>query len=181
MERTFAEVVKRPICRDKNLVKVEVRREEIHRNLRNLEHCTVGSWNPRSGGGEDLEKLGRLLANSWELKGKLGLARLERNRVLLEFEILDEAQCALFSEERTMGGLLLRFEQWSPRTGCREEEEQSNEVWVRIVGLPVSLWDPTVLSRVGDECVGFIAIDPQTAKLEELPMGSNLGKDGWRI
>ena len=168
MERTFAEVVKRPICRDKNSVKVEVRREEIHRNLRKLEHCIVGSWNPRSGGGEDLEKLGRLLANSWELKGKLRLARLERNRVLLEFEILDEAQCALFSEERTMGGLLLRFEQWSLRTGCREEEEQSNEVWVRIVGLPVSLWDPTVLSRVGDECGGFIAIDPQTMKLEEL-------------
>lgn len=63
---------------------------------------------------------------------------------------------------------MLRFEHWSPRTGCREEEEQSNEVWVRIFGLPVSLWNPTVLSRVGDECGGFIAIDPQTAKLEEL-------------
>ena len=63
---------------------------------------------------------------------------------------------------------MLRFEHWSPRTGCREEEEQSNEVWVRIFGLPVSLWNLTILSRVGDECGGFIAIDPQTAKLEEL-------------
>ena len=64
VKRTFAEVVRRPICRDKNLVNVEVWREEIHRNLRKLEHCIVGSWNPRSGEGEDLEKLGRLLANS---------------------------------------------------------------------------------------------------------------------
>ena len=99
--RTYAEMVKRPIWRDKNSVKVEVRREEIHRNLRKLEHCIVGSWNPRLGGGEDLEKLGRLLANSWGLKGSLGLARLERNKVLLEFELLDEAQCTLFSGERT--------------------------------------------------------------------------------
>ena len=64
LERTYAEVVKRPRCRDKNSVKVEVRREEIHRNLQKLEHCIVGSWNPRSDGGEDLKKLGRLLVNS---------------------------------------------------------------------------------------------------------------------
>ncbi|RVW83597.1 hypothetical protein CK203_039272 [Vitis vinifera] len=62
----------------------------------------------------------------------------------------------------------LSFEKWSPRSGCREEEEQSNEVWVRIFGLPVSLWNPTVLRRVGDECGGFIDIDSQTEKLEEL-------------
>ena len=160
VKRTFAEVVKRPICRDKSLVNVDVRREEIHRNLKKYEHCIVGSWNPRSGEGDDLEKLGEFLVNSWGLKGSLGLARLERNRILLEFELLDEAQRALFSRERTMGGLMLRFEHWSPRTGCREEEEQNNEVWVRIFGLPVSLWNPTVLSRVGDECGGFIAIDP---------------------
>ena len=160
VKRTFAEVVKRPICRDKSLVNVEVRWEEIHRNLKKLEHCIVGSWNPRSGEREDLEKLGKFLANSWGLKGSLWLARLERNRIFLKFELLDEAQRALFSRERTMGGLMLRFEHWSPRTGCREEEEQSNEVWVRIFGLPVSLWNPTVLSRVGDECGGFIAIDP---------------------
>ncbi|WKA02868.1 hypothetical protein VitviT2T_021018 [Vitis vinifera] len=113
-----------------------------------------------TGDGEDLEKLGKFLANSWGLKGRLGLARLERNRILLEFELLDEAQRALLSGERTMGGLRLRFEHWSPKTGCREEEEQSNEVCVRIFEVPVSLWNPTVLSRVGDECGGFVAIDP---------------------
>ena len=168
VKRTFTEVVKRPICKDINSVKVKVWREEIHRNLEKLEHCLVGSWNPRSGDGEDLEKLEKFLANSWGLKGRLGLAKLERNRILLEFESLGEAQRAFLSGERTMGGLRLRFEKWSPRTGCREEEEQSNEVWVRIYGLPVSLWNPTVLRRVGDECGGFVAIDPQTAKLEEL-------------
>ena len=32
----------------------------------------------------------------------------------------------------------------------------------------MSLWNPTVLRRVGDECGGFIDIDSQTEKLEEL-------------
>ncbi|RVW82102.1 hypothetical protein CK203_052490 [Vitis vinifera] len=125
-------------------------------NLEKLEYCVVGSWNPRSGNIEDLEKLGKFLASSWGLKGRLGLAKLERNRILLEFESLDEAQRAFLSGERTMGGLRLRFEKWSPRTGCREEEEQSNEVWVRIYGLPVSLWNPTVLRRVGMNVVASL-------------------------
>ena len=30
------------------------------------------------------------------------------------------------------------------------------------------MWNPTVLRRVGDECGGFIDIDSQTEKLEEL-------------
>ena len=165
VKRTFAEVVKRPICRDINSIQVKEWREEIHRNLEKLEYCVVGSWNPRSSDEGDLEKLGKFLASSWGLKGRLRLAKLERSRILLEFESLDEAQRVSLSREKMMGGLRLSFEKCS---GCREEEEQSNEVWVRIFGLPVSLWNPTVLRRVGDECGGFVAIDPQTVKLKEL-------------
>ena len=110
LKRSYAEVVKRPRGSDRNSVRVEVRREETHRNLRKLEHCIVGSWNPRSVGGEDLDKLGRLLANSWGLKGKLVLARLEKNRVLLEFEFLDEAKRVLSLRKRSMGGLHLGLE-----------------------------------------------------------------------
>ena len=39
---------------------------------------------------------------------------------------------------------------------------------MKIIGLPISLWDPIILRRVGEEYGGFLAIDPQTEKLEEL-------------
>ncbi|RVW93801.1 hypothetical protein CK203_028184 [Vitis vinifera] len=48
------------------------------------------------------------------------------------------------------------------------EGERRCEAWVRIVGLPVSLWDQTTLRRIGEECGGFLAIDSQTERLEEL-------------
>ena len=168
LKRTFAEVVKRPIYRVINPIQVKVWREEIQRNLEKLEHCVVGSWNPRFGDEEDLEKLGRFLASSWGLKGRLGLEKLERSRILLEFEYLEEAHRVSLSGEKMMGEIRLSFEKWSPWSGCREEEEESNEIWVRIFGLPVSLWNPTVLRRVGDECGGFVDIDSKTEKLEEL-------------
>ena len=40
------------------------------------------------------------MASSWGLKGKLGLARLENGRVLLEFEFVEEARRVLISGKR---------------------------------------------------------------------------------
>ncbi|RVW37304.1 hypothetical protein CK203_088185 [Vitis vinifera] len=112
--------------------------------------------------------MGRFLASSWGLKGSLGLAKLEESRVLLEFEHLEEAKRASLSGEKRMGAIRLGFDKWRPWDGCRVEKEESNEMWVRIFGLPVLLWNPTVLRRVGEECGGFIDIDSKTKKLEEL-------------
>ena len=39
---------------------------------------------------------------------------------------------------------------------------------MRIVGLPISLWDRAILRRVGEECGGFLDIDAKTEKIEEL-------------
>ena len=165
LERSFAEVVKRQKNRDKYLVRMEIRKEEIQNNLRKLDHCIIGSWGLSSAGGEDLETLGRTLVKSWGLKGNLGLARLEENRVLLEFELLGEAIWVMSSGKRSFGGIHLGLERWNPRNGCSEEGEITNEIWVRIVGFPLSLWNPTILRRVGEECGGFIAMDPRTEKL----------------
>ncbi|KAL6328022.1 hypothetical protein AAG906_033289 [Vitis piasezkii] len=93
---------------------------------------------------------------------------MEKNRVLLEFEILGEAIRVMSAGNRSFGGAHLGLERWNPRIGCSEEGEITNEVWVRIVGLPLSLWNTTILRRVGEECGGFIAVDPRTEKMQEL-------------
>ena len=41
---------------------------------------------------DDLRSWGTYLANFWRLKGNLGLAKLERGTVLLDFEFLAEAE-----------------------------------------------------------------------------------------
>ncbi|RVW13170.1 hypothetical protein CK203_097772 [Vitis vinifera] len=168
LKRSFAEMVKKPTYRGISPVQVKVGRKEIQSNLEKLEYCVVGNWNPSFGDEEDLEKWGRFLASSWGLKGSLGLAKLEDSRVLLEFEHLEEAKRASLSGEKRVGARRLGFDKWRPWDGCRVEKEESNEMWVRIFGLPVLLWNPTVLRRVGEECGGFIDIDSKTKKLEEL-------------
>ena len=163
-----AEMGKRWGNRDRLLVRMEVEGEKISRNVNRLEHCLVEKWNPRVAGGEDLARLGWLMASVWGLKGKLGLAWMEEGQALLEFELAVEARKVIAARKRSVGRIQVELELWSPSLGCLEEGEIREEVWVRVKGLPLSLWVPTILRRVGDECGGFVAMDPSTEKMENL-------------
>ena len=101
---------------------------------------------------------------------------MERGKVLLEFELLIEAEKALKLGSILVGGLLLRLEKWKPKTRCLLEGEKKSEAWVRVVGLLVSLWDRDILRRIGEECGGFLAVDSQMEKLEELQWARMLVK-----
>ena len=57
------------------------------------------------------------MAKTWGLKGKVGLAKMEKGKVLLEFELMVEAKRALNYGKISSGGVLLRLESWSPKTG----------------------------------------------------------------
>ena len=84
---------------------MKVKKEESIGLLQKLEHCVVASWRDRLGGEDDLEKLGQIWAKSWDLKGSLGLAKLDKERVLLEFENLEEARRVVSSGNRAMEGI----------------------------------------------------------------------------
>ena len=108
------------------------------------------------------------MAKLWRLKGNLGLAKLESVKALLEFEVMAEAEKTLKAGEVSVRGFFMRLEKWSQMTGCLMEGEKEREAWVRIVGLPISLWDRAILRRIGEECGGFLDIDAKTEKMEEL-------------
>ena len=166
--KSYAEAVLGLNRKDTNVIKLKVSREEMEGNLQKLQQCLVASWKPNIKEDEDMERLGNLWAYSWGLKGKLGLAKLERGRALLEFEDKREAHRVASSGSREMGGVHLGLDFWKPKTGCWAEEERAQDAWVRIFGLPVSLWSPAILKKIGEECGGFVEIDERTRSMEEI-------------
>ncbi|RVW40573.1 LINE-1 retrotransposable element ORF2 protein [Vitis vinifera] len=122
---------------------MEVKGEESCRNKDRLGQCLIGKWDPKAAGGGDLERMGWMLARAWGLRGRLGLAWMGEGRALLEFEKAAEARRIL--------------------DGDLEEE-----AWVRVKGLPLSLWTPSILRKVGDVCEGFVAMDGPTERMEDL-------------
>ncbi|RVW81850.1 hypothetical protein CK203_050845 [Vitis vinifera] len=118
MDRSYAEMVKGSRGREGKVVRVEVRGEEISENLRKLEHCLVGSWNPSSATGVDLERLGWSMARSWGLQG----------------------WWEVFSWGWNDGAL---------GVVVRKKAGNRKEVWVKILGLPISLWVPVHFAKSG--------------------------------
>ena len=57
---------------------------------------------------------------------------------------------------------------WSQCYGCVDEGDLEEEAWVRVKGLPLSLWTPSILRKVGDVCEGFVAMDGPTERMEDL-------------
>ncbi|RVW76180.1 hypothetical protein CK203_044279 [Vitis vinifera] len=123
-EKSYAEAVLGSNRKVTSVIKLKVSREEMDGNLQKLQQCLVASWKPSTKEDEDLERLGNLWAYSWGLKGRLGLAKLERGRALLEFEDKREAYRVATSGSRELGGVSLGLDFWKPQTGCWAEEER---------------------------------------------------------
>lgn len=181
MAKTYAEAITMASGKESSVARVEVTKEEMGRNLSKLEHCIVGSWNPNDVKGDKLRGWGTQLARIWRLKGNLGLAKMEKGKVLMEFEIQAEAEQAAKSGSVLVGGLSLQLEKWRPETGCRREGDRSSEAWVRVIGLPVSLWERGILRKIGDACGGFLAMDHQTEEMEELQWARLLVKRNGEV
>ena len=166
--KSYVEAVTSTNQKGATAIKMKVAREEMAENLQKLKHCLVASWKSNKKEDEDLERMGSLWARSWGLKGKLGMAKLERGRALLEFEDIKEAHRVASSGSRVMGGIFLGLDFWNPKSGCWGEKERAQEAWVKIFGLPMSLWSPAILKKIGEECGGFVDIDERTRSMGEI-------------
>ena len=62
-ERVKAEMGKRWGNRNSISARMEIKGEDICRNVDRLGQCLVGKWNPKVAGGEDLARMGWLMAS----------------------------------------------------------------------------------------------------------------------
>ncbi|RVW49309.1 hypothetical protein CK203_073238 [Vitis vinifera] len=72
------------------------------------------------------------------------------------------------------------MERWHPEVGCFCNGAFASEVWVRVVGLPLHLWNREVFKLIGDGCGGFIAVDNKTESMAELQWARMLVKSAGR-
>ena len=119
--RSFADAVKGVWNKGPKIIRVEVGREELSRNLSRLKHCLIGSWSLSNATGDDLETLGWEMAKVWGLKGKMGMASLGKGRVLLEFEFAEEARRVILFGIKAVEGVQVDLERWDSSSGCLEE------------------------------------------------------------
>ena len=106
--------------------------------------------------------------DAWRLNEEVTLAVLNEDLLMLEFDSPEKAKWVLESGRRSFKGGVLQLEWWRPEAGCLRRKDSVQEVWIRVVGLPLHLWKPEILRKLGDACGGFVALDKNTEKKTEV-------------
>ena len=179
-QRTYADVVNLRLGRLGDKVWLEGGGRVKPGRLEQLGRCLVGRWDKVENHPPALDYLKNWAVHAWLLKGKLDIAVMGGGLLLFEFELMSEAERVLARGKRKVLGSVLMMERWHPEVGCFSNGAFAREVWVRVVGLPLHLWNREVFKLIGDGCGGFIAVDNKTDSMAELQWARMLVKSAGR-
>ena len=127
-----------------------------------LQFCLIGKWKTKPNPYPTAKVMEVWFREAWRINGEVRIAALNEDLFLLEFDVPEKAKWVLVSGIRSFKGGTLQFEWWSPESGCLRRKDLGREVWIRVVGLPLHLWTPEILRKLGDACGGFVAVDKNT-------------------
>ena len=114
------------------------------------------------------EELETWFRAAWRLNEEVRIMGLNEDLLFLEFNSPEKAKWVLESGRRSFKGGVLQLDWWSPETGCIRSTGVVQEAWIRVVGLPLHLWSPEILRRIGDACGGFVDEDKKTVLKKEI-------------
>ena len=133
-----------------------------------LKFGVVRGWKTLPGTAQSLIEVETWAKRVWELEGSIAIHPLNQKLFFMGFELSEEARWVMENGSRICRGGELQLEWWTPYSGCKGVRDQENEVWIRVVGLPLHLWTGDILKKVGDNCGGFVAMDEGTTSKTEL-------------
>ena len=127
-----------------------------------LGRCLVGRWDDGSVVETELLSVRKWGERSWNIKNGMKVLSMGGPFMLLEFEDEEEVERALKRGMRRFKDKVMLLERWSEEAGCLKVGNQAEEVWVRVVGLPLHCWSEEMFKRIGDCCGGFVEVDGET-------------------
>lgn len=146
---------------------VEVEVDSTQNNERFLGRCLVG-WMENGALALPMGmELQRWALRSWKVTAGVQVSELGGSSSLFTLPLMEAAKRVL-AEYWSFGGRRLDLEWWSLVGCCVKQGEARAEVWVKILGLPIHLWDLEVFREVGDFCGGFLHVDDETSQITHL-------------
>ncbi|KAG5544182.1 hypothetical protein RHGRI_016810 [Rhododendron griersonianum] len=111
----------------------------------------------------------RWAQKSWKVTAGVQVLELGGFSFLFLLPSFEEAQRVLKGKWNFRGKKRrLDLEWWSPVGCCVKPGDASSEVWIKILGLHLHLWDFEVFREIGDHCGGFLYVDEDTRQQAHL-------------
>ena len=163
-----------------NAVWVEVGDCVSGKALGPLQYCLIGKWKTKPEPYPAAKEVEAWFRDAWRLNEDVMLAFLNEDLLFLEFDSPEKAKWVLESGRRSFKGGVLQLDRWSPEFGCIRRKGSVQEAWIRVVGLPLHLWTPEILKKLGDACGGFLALDKVTEMKTEVKWARMLIKSAGK-
>ena len=138
------------------------------KELGSLQSCLIGKWKKKPDPYPAVEVLEDWFKDAWRLNEVVTVAALNADLLMVEFDSPEKAKWVLESGRRSFSGGVLQMERWRPEAGCVRSKDSAQEVWIRVVGLPLHLWKPEILRQIGDACGGFVTLDKNIEERKEV-------------
>ncbi|KAH0632407.1 hypothetical protein KY290_035830 [Solanum tuberosum] len=125
-----------------------------------LHRCLVGKFT----GGEEAplrNEVRRWAMQTW--RGIPNIQVYDRNGFyfLFEFQTRKVAEHIFMGEWRRQGQVL-EFKWWSPTISALPESLHLDWFWIRVLGLPLHLWNSEVMKQIRDACGGWLENEEET-------------------
>ena len=105
-----------------------------------LKYEVVGNWKSQPATDMIQSEVEAWAKRAWRLKGSMLFYPLNQNLFFMGFDSSEEANWVMENGSRIFRGEVLHLERWTSSTGCTRRKGQDQEVWIRVVGLPLHLW-----------------------------------------
>lgn len=123
----------------------------------------MGTWRMSILANWYLMKVGKEMSKRWNLRGHMGLTKVRKEKVLLEFENREEAVVRVPQKGGKFFSLFhLELQWWIEVEGCEKSMSSPSKLWVRLVGLLIHLCTRRNLDKLGEACKGFPDVDEGT-------------------
>ena len=99
-----------------------------------------------------------MAVHNWRLKKGVDLFLLGGVLILFKFDSFEDAKEVMHRDLRRFLNKL-SLQRWSLKMVCSRSVLHAKEVWVRLVRLPLHLWEMTLFKYLGDCCESFVAVD----------------------
>ena len=126
------------------------------KEMGSLQSCLIGKWKKNPNPYPAVEEMEVWFKDAWRLNEEVTVSVLNVDLLMLKFDSLEKAKWVLEMGRRSFNRGVLQLEWWRPETGCVRSKDTIQEVWIRVVGLPLHLWKPEILRKLGDVCGGFV-------------------------
>ena len=103
------------------------------------------------------------LRTMWMPTGRMDIIDLGNDFFLIKFELQTDLEVVLKGGPWFVGQQFLAIRKWEPEFKAEEASLSSVAVWVRLPGLPIEFYEPTMLKKIGRAIGPVLRIDSYTA------------------